>query len=228
MLPAIMISNALLNAYFASINQETPVNIKEKLGALYASDEPFLKKIKQLDLLIEEFKIKEDAGELVFDVLLYNFFSEDSQRLGESFFDSKEWEQIEGSIMDRGTEMMNLMLYLSECNDSNIESSLDDYLDEYLTGEEDFDTEEFEVYEAIIKNRESIVEGDLKTIVEIANKNNNSMLFDQLLPIMVFFETQSEVDEKFETIRLYGTNPSFQNPFLAVLLELNKIKVNLN
>lgn len=228
MLPAIMISNALLNAYYSSINQETPVNIKEKLGALYVSDEPFLKKIKQLDQLIEEFKLKEDAGELVFDVLLYNFFSEDSQRLGESFFDSKEWEQIEGSIMDRGTEMMNLMLYLSECNDSNIESSLDDYLDEYLTGEEDFDTEEFEVYEAIIKNREAIVEGDLKTIVEIANKNSNSMLFDQLLPIMVFFETQSEVDEKFETIRLYGSNPSFQNPFLAVLLELNKIKVNLN
>lgn len=228
MLPAIMISNALLNAYYSSINQETPVNIKEKLGALYVSDEPFLKKIKQLDQLIEEFKLKEDAGELVFDVLLYNFFSEDSQRLGESFFDSKEWEQIEGSIMDRGTEMMNLMLYLSECNDSNIESSLDDYLDEYLTGEEDFDTEEFEVYEAIIKNREAIVEGDLKTIVEIAGKNSNSMLFDQLLPIMVFFETQSEVDEKFETIRLYGSNPSFQNPFLAVLLELNKIKVNLN
>ncbi len=228
MLPAIMISNALLNAYYSSINQETPVNIKEKLGALYVSDEPFLKKIKQLDQLIEEFKLKEDAGELVFDVLLYNFFSEDSQRLGESFFDSKEWEQIEGSIMDRGTEMMNLMLYLSECNDSNIESSLDDYLDEYLTGEEDFDTEEFEVYEAIIKNREAIVEGDLKTVVEIANKNSNSLLFDQLLPIMVFFETQSEVDEKFETIRLYGSNPSFQNPFLAVLLELNKIKVNLN
>lgn len=228
MLPSIMITNALLNAYYSNINQEAPTNFKEKLGALYLSDESFLKKIKQLDSLLEEYKIQEDVGELVFDVLLYNFFSEDSQRLGETFFESKEWEQIEGSIMDRGTEMMNLMLYLSECNDSNIESSLDDYLDEYLTGEEDFDTEEFEVYEAIIKNRESIVEGDLKTIVEIAKKNSNSMLFDQLLPIMVFFETQSEIDEKFETIRLSGTNPSFQNAFLAVLLELNKIKVNLN
>jgi hypothetical protein len=228
MLPAIMITNALLNAYYTSIQQETPANFKEKLGALYLSDEPFLKKIKQLDLLIEEFKLQDDVGELVFDVLLYNFFSEDSQRLGESFFESKEWEQIESSIIERGTEMMNLMLYLSECNDSNIESSLDDYLDEYLTGEEDFDTEEFEVYEAIIKNRDAIVEGDLQTIVEIAEKNSNSMLFDQLLPIMVFFETQSEVDEKFETIRQSGTNPSFQNAFLAVLLELNKIKVNLN
>lgn len=223
-----MITNALLNAYYTSIQQETPANFKEKLGALYLSDEPFLKKIKQLDLLIEEFKLQDDVGELVFDVLLYNFFSEDSQRLGESFFESKEWEQIESSIIERGTEMMNLMLYLSECNDSNIESSLDDYLDEYLTGEEDFDTEEFEVYEAIIKNRDAIVEGDLQTIVEIAEKNSNSMLFDQLLPIMVFFETQSEVDEKFETIRQSGTNPSFQNAFLAVLLELNKIKVNLN
>lgn len=215
--PAISMTEALLNAYYKIKKEETPKLLIEKLGEVFSSKENFIKKIKALDSNIGEFKIPDDIGELIFDILLYNFFSEDSQRLGESFFESKEWEQIEEAIIDRGTELMNILLYLQECKDSDIKFSIDDYLDEYLISEDDFDTEEHEVYEAVIKNRDEIVLGDLETMAEISKANTNSQLGDQLLPVLLFFETKNSLDKKQDLILKEGTNPAFQSAFLAVL-----------
>jgi hypothetical protein len=170
-----------------------------------------------LDTLSGDFKLPDDIGELLFDLLLYNFFSEDSQRLGESFFESKEWEQIEDVIIDRGTELMNILLYLQECKDSEIKFSIDDYLDEYLISEDDFDSEEYEVYEAVIKNRDSIVLGDLQTMLEISKANTSSPLGDQLLPVLLFFESKNSIQKKQDLILKEGSNPAFQSAFLAVL-----------
>ena len=216
-MPAQSMTRALLDAYYKTKKEETPSQLNEKLGEIFTSKDNFIKKIKALDSNTGEFKIPDDIGELIFDILLYNFFSEDSQRLGESFFESKEWEQIEDVIIDRGTELMNILLYLQECKDSGIQFSIDDYLDEYLIGEDDFDNDEHEVYEAIIKNRDTILEGDLKTMVEISKNNSSSLLNDQLLPILLFFETKSSLEKKQETLASAGSNPAFQSAFLATL-----------
>ena len=218
-LPAIEMTEALLTAYFKTNKTETPPAIFDQIGEIFTSKDPFIKKIKALDFLIDENKISTDTGELMFDLLLYNFFSEDSHRLGESFFESKEWDQIEDVIIDRGTELMNILLYLQECKDSGIKFSLDDYLDEYLISEDDFNSEEHEVYEDIIKNRDSITEGDLQTILEISKSNPESALEDQLLPLMLFFKTDHNIEKKYDIIASSGTNPAFQNAFLAALSE---------
>jgi hypothetical protein len=211
------INQSLLAAYYTSKNEAIPKDLLEKLNALLLKQENFIIKIKSLDTIIDDYKINEDVGELIFDIMLYHFFSEDSQRLGESFFDTKEWEVIEEAIMDRGTELMNLLLYLQECSDSDIKPSIDDYLDEYLVAEDDFDNEEFEVYEAIIKNRELINEGDLQAMLEISRANEHSALNDQLLPLLLFFEPKNNLDNKNKLILTDGKNPAFQTAFLAVL-----------
>ena len=108
-------------------------------------------------------------------------------------------------------------LYLQECKDSDIKFSIDDYLDEYLIGEDDFDNEEHEVYEAVIKNRDEIVLGDLETMVEINKQNMDSPLIDQLLPILLFFEAKNSLEKKQELILKEGNNAAFQSAFLAVL-----------
>lgn len=214
---AISMTTALLDAYFKAIKIETPLLLNEKLSEIFSSKDNFIKKIKALDTATGEFKLPDDIGELIFDLLLFNFFSEDSQRLGESFFEGKEWEQIEDVIIDRGTELMNILLYLQECQDSDIKFSIDDYLDEYLISEDDFDNEEHEVYEAVIKNRDEIVLGDLETMAAISNQNSDSPLNDQLLPILLFFEAKNSLDKKQELILKEGKNPVFQSAFLAVL-----------
>ncbi len=213
----ISMTTALLDAYFKANKTETPLLLNEKLSEIFSSKDNFIKKIKSLDSTSSEFKLPNDIGELIFDLLLFNFFSEDSQRLGESFFEGKEWEQIEDVIIDRGTELMNILLYLQECKDSDIKFSIDDYLDEYLIGEDDFDNEEHEVYEAVIKNRDEIVLGDLETMVEINKQNMDSPLNDQLLPILLFFEAKNSLEKKQELILKEGNNAAFQSAFLAVL-----------
>ena len=44
--------------------------------------------------------------------LLINFLNEDIRKLEEDYLDSPEWEKIEESTIDRGTELLNLLLYL--------------------------------------------------------------------------------------------------------------------
>ena len=90
----ISMTTALLDAYFKANKTETPLLLNEKLSEIFSSKDNFIKKIKSLDSTSSEFKLPNDIGELIFDLLLFNFFSEDSQRLGESFFEGKEWEQI--------------------------------------------------------------------------------------------------------------------------------------
>lgn len=215
--PSGSMSTALLNAFYTTKKEETPSSLIDRLNEVFTSKDTFIKKIKTLDTISGDFKLPDDIGELLFDLLLYNFFSEDSQRLGESFFESKEWEQIEDVIIDRGTELMNILLYLQECKDSEIKFSIDDYLDEYLISEDDFDSEEHEVYEAVIKNRDSIVLGDLQTMLEISKANLSSPLGDQLLPVLLFFESKNSIEKKQDLILKEGSNPAFQSAFLAVL-----------
>ena len=211
------IINALLDAYFKSKKEQTPPDLLKQLNTLFLQDDNFISKIKSLETIIKDFKIADDVGELIFDVMLYHFFSEDTVRLGETYFETKEWQQIEEAIIDRGTELMNLLLYLQECADSDIKATIDDYLDEYLIAEDDFDNEEYEVYEAIIKNRELINEGDLQAMLEISNANADGALNDQLLPLLLFFETNNSIDKKNNLILSEGSNPGFQMAFLAVL-----------
>jgi len=217
MLPATQMNTALLKAYYSSKKEEFSADLLSKLEENLTSKNKFIQKIKGLDTLLKAHGIPEDIGEMLFDILLYHFFSEDSQRLGEQFFESEEWEIIEDAIIDRGTELMNLLLYLQECKDSGIKYSLEDYLDEYLIAEDDFDQEEHEVYEAIIKNRDQITDGDIETLVSISNSNTESALGDQLLPLLLFFDPNTTNDKKIIAISTNGSNPVFQNSFLAVL-----------
>ena len=210
-------TSELLSAYYKSKGEETPSQHCIAISEIVESAQNFTEKIKALDTEVAKLQIPDDIGELLFDILLFNFFSEDSQRLGEQFFESKDWQKIEDSIIDRGTELMNILLYLQECKDSGIKVTLDDYLDEYLIGEDELDKDELEVYEAIIKNRDEIVTSDSQTMIELANCNLDSPLGDQLLPILLFFETKDNLEIKHDLILKAGSNPPFQSCFLAVL-----------
>ncbi len=57
----------------------------------------------------------EPLREVFFDLLLINFFSADVKKLEDDYLESAEWEQIEEKTLDRGTELLNLLLYLNEC-----------------------------------------------------------------------------------------------------------------
>jgi hypothetical protein len=207
----------MLSAYSKVSNFSLPTYSSEKIVGIIESDDKFLKKMDLIDAVVAELKIEGETKELIFDGLLFYFFSTAMLKLGEDFFDSKEWQTIENTTIDRGTELMNLLLYLQECRDSGIKYSLDDYLDEYLITEDDFGSEEYEMYEAVIKNREMIEDAEEEEILAVVKQNPDSELGEQLLPVLLFFNRQIPWNSKFEMIVADGENPLFQTALLAAL-----------
>src|ERR1700760_3679062 len=86
--------------------------INAELVKVFSSDEDFLDKIDLMDAVFDENPQLEELREVFFDLLLMNFFSADVLKLEEDYLDSAEWEQIEEDTLDRGTELLNVLLYI--------------------------------------------------------------------------------------------------------------------
>jgi hypothetical protein len=208
----------MFEAAYKAVSKEIPSGLTDQLEDVLLLEGGFLNQVKTLDSICKTNHIESNINEMLFDILLFNFFSMNGDKLDESYFESAEWNRIEEATIDRGTELMNLLLYLQECSDIDIPYSLDDYLDEYLVADEDFNQEDYEVYEPIIKNREILDKPDEATLIEVCKKNAETPLDEQLLPILLFFGSHFSNEKKFNIIASNGSDPAFQSAFLAVLI----------
>ena len=121
---------AALDSVFNTFSALEGVPAQKELNtiiALFESDKDFMSKVAAMDEVFDNSSSLDAIREVVFDLLMINFFSEDAKKLDEDYLDSQEWEKIEEETIDRGTELLNLLLYLKECEDEEIEPSLDDY-----------------------------------------------------------------------------------------------------
>jgi len=154
--------------------------------------------------------------------LLMNFFSADVIKLEEDYLDSPEWEQIEEDTLDRGTELLNVLLYLNECKDEDIEPELEDFLKEFLLVEEDEFQDEHRIYEDIIANQilmESSIEDIAKTA---ANIDEESELKELFYPIMCFFyDTEASTDVK-KTIEQNSLSKDYDMAVFSILENFNQ------
>src|SRR5690606_35695736 len=120
------------------------------LQLAFDKEAPFIERVQSLDEAFNDHQRFEELPEIYFDLLMVNFFAEDVKKLEEDYLDSPEWEAIEEEAIDRGTELLNMFLYLQECEDDVIDPSLDDYLKEFLLVEEDEFQDEYAIYEKVI------------------------------------------------------------------------------
>src|SRR5690606_39100221 len=137
----------------ASIQEYTQVNnqksdvFSSRVFDAFDAELPYLEKVGLLDRVFDDFVHFDDLREPYFDLLLINFFTKDVERLEADYLESAEWERIEDETIDRGTELLNLLLYLRECQDEKIEPDLDDFLKEFLLVEEDEFQDGHRIYE---------------------------------------------------------------------------------
>jgi hypothetical protein len=212
------VKNALESLFntFSALENVSGQQALRQLQNIFDGDEDFMSKLMLMDKVFDDFPQLDAIREVTFDLLLINFFSEDTKKLDEDYLDSPEWEKIEDETIDRGTELLNLLLYLKECEDEEIEPSLDDYLKEFLLVEEDEFQDEHRIYEDIIANQ-ILMESSLEEIARVSKSlDPESEIRDLFYPLMAFF---------------YNTNPSAENlkefknlsedaPFDAAVLEL--------
>ncbi|MFD2963266.1 MULTISPECIES: hypothetical protein [Olivibacter] len=206
---------------FDKINGTNEV-FRTNLFAAFNSDESYMQKVDLLDECFDAYPSYEDLREIAFDLLLMNFFAADVEKLEEDYLESEEWEDIEEQTIDRGTELLNLLLYLRECIDEEIEPELSDFLKEFLLVDEDEFQDEHRIYEPMIANQ-ILVESNYKEISRVAaNLGEEQELAGLFYPIMSFFAEQNPSESQFtEYLRASG-DPSMDVAVYALIVAYNK------
>jgi len=168
-----------------------------KFEEVFSSDDDFLTKVASLDQVFDDTPKLEALREVFFDLLLINFFSADVKKLEEDYLETQEWEDIEEKTLDRGTELLNLLLYLNECEDEDIEPGLEDYLKEFLLVDEDEFQDEHRIYEPLIENQ-ILIESPVEEIRRVTDEiDEESEIKDIFYPMMCFFQNpEPDADEK--------------------------------
>jgi len=206
---------------FSTYNSFDATQLTEEFYEVFSSDEDFLTKVDEMDEVFDSNPAIEGLREVFFDMLMINFFSADVKKLEDDYLDTPEWEAIEEETLDRGTEMLNLLLYLNECEDEDIEPGLEDYLKEFLLVDEDEFQDEYRIYEPVIANQ-IVLESSVEEISKLAKTlPEDSELSELFYPMMCFFQNTDPSDEAITKIAAASVNPEYDMAVLEILINFN-------
>jgi hypothetical protein len=193
-----------------------------QLEQIFESNQDFMSKLKLMDEIFDNSPKLDALRDTTFDLLMINFFSEDTKKLDADYLDSPEWEKIEEDTLDRGTELLNLLLYLKECEDEEIEPSLDDYLKEFLLVDEDEFQDEHRIYEDVIAHQ-ILMESSLKEIARVSKKlSPDSEMRDLFYPLMAYFFETNPTKEQLKEFQSLSEDPAFDTAILEMILAYQK------
>jgi hypothetical protein len=211
---------AALQAYGQQVQKDAKPLIKQLLN-VFSAEKAYMEKVSDLDKAFDDQPSFEALREVMFDLLLINFFTDDVNKLEEDYLDSPEWEAIEEETLDRGTELLNVLLYLKECQDEDIEPELSDFLKEFLLVDEDEFQDEHRIYEEVIANQ-ILMESSVNEIAKVAEKiKQDTELKDLFYPMMCFFRNPQPSPQKQEEISSNAIQPAFDIAVYQLIINFN-------
>jgi hypothetical protein len=203
---------------FTGYNAFDATATTQELYDVFSSNDDFMTKVEEMDDVFDTYPAMEPLREIFFDMLMFNFFSADVKKLEADYLDSPEWEAIEEETLDRGTELLNVLLYLNECEDEDIEPGLDDYLKEFLLVDEDEFQDEYRIYEPIIANQ-ILIEAPVQDIAKIADIiPEDSEIKELFYPLMCFFQNTDPVETTLKMIAESSADPEFDMAVIQILV----------
>lgn len=220
----VKVKNAVTAAVktYAAIEDIDGQEILNPLLDTFDLDLPFMDKVAHMDQVFDDRPRFEELREVSFDLLMINFFAADVQKLEEDYLDSKEWESIEEETLDRGTELLNVFLYLKECADDEVKPSLEDYLKEFLLVEEDEFQDEYTIYEKVIANQ-ILVESDYSEIAKVSKTlKEHDELFELFYPMVSFFFEQQPSEEQLREFGNHASNKAYESAIYQLIIHFNK------
>jgi hypothetical protein len=192
-----------------------PDDLYAKIVECFDGEPDFVMKLNRFDELMDNYPYAEAIREILVDMLFIHFFSTDAQRLEEDYLDSPEWEQIEDETIERGTELLNLFLYLKECNEEEEEPELGHFLKEFLLIDEDEFQDEYEIYEQVIANQ-LLVEAETSEIARIYdNIAEDDEIKPVFYPLMSFFANPIFEENEFNEYLKHSKNKPYDAAALA-------------
>lgn len=207
---------------FSSLEGVSGQNELNQLKSIFDADKDFMSKVSALDEVFDSSPQLDPLREITFDLLMINFFAEDTKKLDEDYLESKEWEEIEDETIERGTELLNLLLYIKECEDEKIQPSLDDYLKEFLLVEEDEFQDEHRIYEDVIAHQ-ILMESSLKEIARVSKKlSPDSEIREIFYPLMAFFYNPNVNEQYIKEFKDLSEDPAFDTAVFNLIVEFYK------
>src|SRR5690606_7326153 len=213
--------DAGIEAYAASEGIEASV-FAGLLQTAVDKEAPFMDKVQALDDAFDNHPRFEELREVYFDLLMVNFFAADVQKLEEDYLESPEWEAIEEDTIERGTELLNIFLYLRECADDEIEPSLEDYLKEFLLVEEDEFQDEYAIYEKVSANQILVESSYGEISKDAASLSYQDDLKDLFYPMVSFFMEPSPSSQQLNEFEDNALNKSFDTAIYQVIVNFNR------
>jgi len=213
------VKNALVASLdkFAAISGIDAGEMEQELIVVFSKELGFLEKVAEFDAVFDAHASFEDLREVFFDLLMINFFASDVQKLEEDYLETDEWADIEEETIDRGTELLNLLLYINECHDEEIKPELGDFLTEFLLVEEDEFQDEFHIYEDLISNQQ-LAESSIEDICSHKNMVDlGEEIEDMFVPFMAFFNQPKATAEAYAELAEFSTNKEFESAVYALV-----------
>jgi len=206
---------------FAEVSGTDSVKLEESLVEVFSKDLGFLEKVEEFDEVFDEYPAFDELREVFFDLLMINFFASDIKKFEEDYLESDEWADIEEETIERGTELLNLFLYINECHDEKITPELGDFLKEFLLVEEDEFQDEFHIYEDLISNQQ-LVESSVEDICSHAGMIDMSEEMEELfVPFMVFFHQPKSSVQVINELKEYSGNKEFDIAVYTLIANFN-------
>jgi len=206
---------------FGKLAQKDAKPLIQDLLAIFSSDKVYLEKVADLDKAVDNYPAFEALREVIFDLLLINFFSDDVNKLEEDYLDSPEWEAIEEQTLDRGTELLNVLLYLKECQDEDIVPELSDFLKEFLLVDEDEFQDEHRIYEEVIANQ-ILMESSVEEVAKVAQKiPQDSEIKELFYALMCFFRNPKPTHDEQAEVMNNAPSADFDSAIYQLLINFN-------
>ncbi|MHA4894817.1 hypothetical protein ACXZ1K_08700 [Pedobacter sp. PWIIR3] len=206
---------------FAAISGIDSVKLEDLLVDVFSKDLGFMEKVEEFDEAFDQYPAFEDLREVFFDLLMINFFANDIKKLEEDYLESDEWANIEEETIDRGTELLNLLLYINECHDERITPELGDFLKEFLLVEEDEFQDEYHIYEDLISNQQ-LVESSVEDICGHAGMIELGEEMEELfVPFMVFFHQPKLSVQIVKELEDFSSNKEFDVAVYTLIANFN-------
>jgi hypothetical protein len=149
------------------------------------------------DALMDAFPAFDDLREYLIDLCVVRLITEleGVEENEDDAFDSPEWLKIEEATGDRGSEVLNLLIYIKDCKINGADPDLEDFLYEFLLADDEDFQDELAIYEPFVKNL-TLIEAPLKTMILAGNNQRDNELRELFTPMMLFFREEEAVPGK--------------------------------
>jgi hypothetical protein len=210
--PAAAAASALIKAFAAGKNEKSRMITEEEAASflngllgIFSSNEGFREKKAALDSLFSANSPFSGLEEYLFDLLMLHFIAADAGKPDENYLESEEWTKIEDETADRGSEWLNLLIYIGEVKEEKRKPDLQDFLDEFLLVEDELYQDEFFIYEPVILHA-PLAEASMEAIVEAGKKIDADELKEIFIPLMAYFNKTKRPEEKCSELGSHDFN----------------------